>query len=176
MRLIKSPLGNPDIHLDGFAVMNNGIHAVRYLQREGGRRSFRGNESVEHQLGTRLSLYHFYPLLKSSGRERELPGLFYDVPNLGGISEPQFVKSGPAIVIDDAVSTGRTLGYVVRYLEHWGYSHDEMFVFAQRFFPPEDGERGLGTMMPYTLYHVSTFAELLDEVLPEGIEKARLVC
>ncbi len=172
-RLIETPLGNLDVYLDIFVIMEKGERALSQFTNCVRNPRYAGDQKVKKQLQEKLTIYHFYPPLDYLGRKKESPKLFYEVEEIGGIAEEEFMKRGPAIILDDVVSSGKTLGESVQFLCSLGYGFDEMFVETRRHFPEE--RDGKGILLPYSFEHITSYAELLTGILPLDLESVRLV-
>lgn len=167
VRLFKSPFGDPGLSLDAFVVMSKGENALRHLTRCTRNSHYAGDPEVKRQLSNRLFVYHFYPFSDDYGVREQHISLFCELYRVGGITESEFTKRGPAVVVDDVVSSGRTLQGVVQFLLYLGYGYDEMFVYAQRCFLPKEGDEGRDSLWPYRFVHITAYADVLKDI-PKG--------
>lgn len=169
VRLFKSPFGDPGLSLDAFVVMSKGENALRHLTRCTRNSHYAGDPEIKRQLSNRLFVYHFYPFSDDYGVREQHISLFFELCGIGGIAEQEFMRRGPAVVVDDVVSSGRTLQGVVQFLSHVGYQYDEIFVYAQRCFLPEEGKVGngsLGSLWPYRFEQSMAYADVLRDIIP----------
>ena len=142
MKNVENPLGAEQTSLDGFVVMDSGKNALDRLYQS-------VHPDTQRQLAERFTVYNFFP-------ER------------GETLEEFHQKRGPALIIDDVIHEGNTLQTVVRFLLSLGYSTEEQFVFAQRFFPGEEARES---------YHVAPLSDYVDVLgdLSCSVEKVRMM-
>jgi hypothetical protein len=145
---ITYPLGEKGVHLDVYVVMRSGMKTYRVFEQ------IKVRQFVE-QMKTCFSLYHFWPLTNSLGEKKETPVLYEIKEGIGGLAEKGFIKRGMALVMDDKISTGATINKAIGYVRQLGYSDDEIWVLAEAYFPPPEGEEW-GTW-DYKLARVNDF-------------------
>ncbi len=140
-----------DVLIDCFIVMNKGINALRLIERS----PCHGND----RLLERMKLYKYrHP-------EKAFHPL-YHANEFGGLEEEEFTIEGVPVIMDDVISSGRTLGLAAQYVHSLGYPYGNVFVYAQRYFPPSSGEDGLGGMLPYSVFSLKQISGVLEGILP----------
>jgi len=116
-------LGAEGTQIDCFIIMTQGEKAIRQF-----RKNMYGYSGLLQNFD-KSSFYHYYPAINMWGHKRT--EIDSNKNPLGAVTEADFKKQGPALILDDIVGKGSALSFVKGFLNLHGYQDERIFVFAQ---------------------------------------------
>lgn len=158
-------------------IFNSGENIDAFVVEKQGREALANLEGIFNRLGGKVKVYYYLPprSFVPEAPADDTPyryGLWQrrviaELPKKGNV-EGEFSRNGLALVVDDAVNSGRTLFRLSRFLSSNGYPPEDIFVYSRQC---SDGR----VAHDYSLVGIDHYREEMDKwrgILNRVLEEA----